>query len=279
MPYPIAKLPYGLRCHFHDLATPFERYNLQIAAGNHAICPPIQTVKKTRKSPIFKYEGEMFVECSGGYNLETDGPLYRCPELRLFRASSQNLTSAPFGLFCGQKLLALHCCHVSKNLLIQFSSLLWANSVQELYLIHNTNADYALKMSDLLTLFPNLTKISANNATSSDTWLTEILQYPQHKIMNLTLCITRQQLDALSGHELAAFLEAQKTGFYLKLHVVQAGEMVNLQLHLPNYTWYYWSRKNEFSFENEHKIHEQCKNNTRLTIWSFETFSGYVWYI
>uniref|UniRef100_A0A7E4WBS5 BTB domain-containing protein n=1 Tax=Panagrellus redivivus TaxID=6233 RepID=A0A7E4WBS5_PANRE len=267
MPYPISKLAYGLRCRLHDLATPAERYKLQIAAGNPAICPPIQTKQTSETNVSIKYE-EGVINAHPLF-IEKNSPVYTTDKLCLINIGLEHLTCEPTSHFIYDETIVLLNCNLSKNFIKKVSNLADnVSNITHIDLSETTNADYVFKMSDILTVFPNLCDISIDNVPFDDTWMSEILQYPEHSITDIQLIMTLEQFTALPIDDLVAFLQAQKQGLHLSLGIEPTAELVPLQLDLaefPHFQFKTWG----FDFEYECGFNEnlrQYEQNTRLQV-------------
>uniref|UniRef100_A0A7E4URA9 TIR domain-containing protein n=1 Tax=Panagrellus redivivus TaxID=6233 RepID=A0A7E4URA9_PANRE len=218
MPYPIAKLPYGLRCRLSDLSTHLERYNLQIAAGGASICPPsLQALKKTLKISCEYHETWSFYNNSQTpINFQHQTRLLFCDnEITMAGATLQSLESEDFKSFLMRpKKLNLEDCYLSKSLLSKLSALT-NNSVTDVFFWYATNDDYKLNLADLITSFPKMESIAVQYVSLSKTWMADLLKLEQNPLMKLQIVTSEKHLTPFSVHDLMVFLRAQQSGFHL----------------------------------------------------------------
>uniref|UniRef100_A0A7E4VY77 F-box domain-containing protein n=1 Tax=Panagrellus redivivus TaxID=6233 RepID=A0A7E4VY77_PANRE len=228
MPYPLSKLAYGLRSRLTDLATPVERYRLQVAAGNASICPPkIQRILGFIGSvpEIFPLNGTITM----GHNYEefeyvkdmvlVENNLLKIKEnVNLLGLSIGDLKSEIFDHLLLQWLwFSLEDCILSelfyKTLKTTFPEL------QKLEIFNNENESYNFNLTDVLNVFHDLTELRIHCCTNSN-WITEVLQSTNRSPFELIMLFGGElsKFGKFDFDDLLTLLKTQQPGFSLFIH-------------------------------------------------------------
>uniref|UniRef100_A0A7E4ZRP1 Uncharacterized protein n=1 Tax=Panagrellus redivivus TaxID=6233 RepID=A0A7E4ZRP1_PANRE len=189
MPYPIAKLAYGLRCRLAELATPVERYHFQVAAGDVSICPPeIQAISVTDSYLAFQYENgkitvaEYYLGSSTVLNQHTEQILF-CRDLFLNAIDVNEISSELFPniIFDVDELTVKNIATGSFNLLSK------KLNVENIKLIAIANDAFPFSsFADMFDSLPKLDRITIYCAVAT-TWMRDILQFQRNKLEWLSI--------------------------------------------------------------------------------------------
>uniref|UniRef100_A0A7E4VMX4 FBA_2 domain-containing protein n=1 Tax=Panagrellus redivivus TaxID=6233 RepID=A0A7E4VMX4_PANRE len=227
MPYPILKLPYGIRYRLSELTTPSERLNFQLSAGTASICPPklqycheyqiclhgnvgdLEIAVAKEDSLMNPYDAEFFIPDSKTVAF--------CPNiLRLKNIDEFHLTGEVFDhILLQPEELTVDNCRLSNTFWQKLSAI---TSNVRIIKIGSTN-DGTLCIPSLLSAFSNLEEMWILTNVQS-TWMADILKHQSTQLKRIFIYGHADILLSLFDiKELINFLRAQSFGFWLNIEL------------------------------------------------------------